>query len=92
MSDADLCDRSAVELAALVRCGELSARTLLEADGILSVLLYSGHEGGMEEMEVVKAWTRGLSTEEFFVRTIESEPARDGRTEGRPELMLVTRI
>jgi amidase len=31
MSDAELCDRSAVELAALVRGGELSARTLLEA-------------------------------------------------------------
>ena len=31
MSEADLCDRTAVELAALVRGGELSARELLEA-------------------------------------------------------------
>ena len=40
---------------------------LLGADGILSVVIYPGHEGGDEEAQAVKVWTKGLDSENYEV-------------------------
>ncbi|MEF8796262.1 MAG: class I SAM-dependent methyltransferase [Salinivenus sp.] len=37
-----------------------AAMRLLRPDGVLTVVLYSGHEGGPEEVEAVEAWAEAL--------------------------------
>lgn len=38
---------------------------LLRPGGVLTIVLYTGHEGGAEEAEAVEAWAEGLAQEEF---------------------------
>ncbi|GFO68330.1 rRNA methyltransferase [Geomonas limicola] len=61
--------------AALVTVAEKSvaaleqAAGLLKPGGILTVALYTGHEGGPEEAGAVESWAAGLSPREFNVWT-----------------------
>lgn len=43
------------------------ARTLLVPGGAISVLAYTGHPGGRDEAEAVKAWATGLSNDFYEV-------------------------
>jgi tRNA G37 N-methylase Trm5 len=44
-----------------------SAVSLLSKQGIVSILAYTGHTGGREEAERVKAWVMSLSKSQFDV-------------------------
>ncbi len=46
------------------------ARTLLTSGGAISVLAYTGHPGGREEAEAVKAWAMKLSPDFYDVRAV----------------------
>ena len=37
----------------------------LEGDGILTVVVYPGHEGGRQEAELVERWMVGLPSDRF---------------------------
>lgn len=41
--------------------------SLLANHGLISLLAYTGHAGGMEEYTAVKAWAKSLNTEEYKV-------------------------
>ena len=43
------------------------ATSLLSEGGVLTVVCYSGHTGGMEETEAVLGWAEGLAQERFRV-------------------------
>lgn len=73
---------SATTLAALQQ-----ALHLLAPGGLLSVMAYTGHPGGREEAEVVKAWTRGLAQPPWHV-AIHCPPESGGRA---PEWSLIMR-
>ena len=64
------------------------AAQLLQEGGRISVLAYTGHAGGREEAESVKAWARALSPVSFSVR-IETLP---GTSTSAPELILIERL
>jgi len=63
------------------------ARDLLAPGGAISVLAYTGHPGGREEAEAVKAWAMGLSAE-YYDAQIEVPPSVSGSA---PEWILVRR-
>jgi hypothetical protein len=46
-----------------------SALTLLRVGGVLTAVLYPGHEGGAEESNAVEAWAAALPQERFQVLT-----------------------
>lgn len=58
---------------------------LLAPEGRISVLAYTGHPGGREEAEAVKAWAGRLDKARFQVEIEVPQRA------GAPELILVTR-
>lgn len=63
------------------------ARELLAPGGALSVLAYTGHPGGRDEAEAVKAWAQSLS-DEFYEVTVTVPPSVSGSA---PEWLLVRR-
>lgn len=70
-------------LAALQQSAEL-----LAPGGAVSVLAYTGHPGGREEAEEVKAWARALSPDYYRVE-LEVPPSLSGSA---PEWILVRRL
>lgn len=69
--------RQAIEQAAL----------LLKAGGLLTIMAYTGHDGGMAESQVVESFVTQLRQDEFQFEIIESETgSRSG-----PRLFLVRR-
>ena len=61
------------------------ALLFLAPGGLLSVMAYTGHPGGREEAEAVKAWAYGLAGPPWHV-TVQSPPGT-----GAPEWILVMR-
>lgn len=41
------------------------ALEILAVDGILSVIMYPGHEEGKKELELILSWARGLNSKEY---------------------------
>jgi len=44
-----------------------SVITVLETPGIISILAYTGHDGGREETDAIKAWANSLSKTDYRV-------------------------
>lgn len=65
----------------------LQATELLRPEGLLTILAYSGHDGGASETESIAQLLEGVPAERFEHATIESRP---GRTPG-PRLFVVRR-
>jgi len=63
------------------------ARTLLAPGGAISVLAYTGHPGGREEAEAVKAWVAGLSAD-FYEVAVTVPPSKGAVA---PEWVLISR-
>lgn len=63
------------------------ARELLAPGGGISILAYTGHPGGREEAEAVKAWAQALSRD-FYTVQIEVPESLSGSA---PEWVLVRR-
>lgn len=63
------------------------ARSFLAPGGAVSVLAYTGHPGGREEAEAVKAWAAALSPE-FYDVTVTVPPSKHGNA---PEWVWVRR-
>lgn len=74
--------RYATTLAALEQ-----ARELLAPGGAISVLAYTGHAGGREEAEAVKAWARSLAAD-YYAVSVTVPPSLGGNA---PEWILVRR-
>lgn len=64
------------------------ARELLAPGGVISVLAYTGHPGGRDEAEVVKAWARSLAPDYYRVR-ISVPPSESGTA---PEWVWIERV
>ncbi len=80
-------DRSIVTHPESTRTAITAATEILRPGGLVTILAYTGHGGGANEAEVVESVLKSLSTTEFEVTQIESQP---GRTPG-PRLFLVKR-
>jgi len=63
------------------------SRSLLAPGGAISVLAYTGHPGGREEAEAVKAWATGLS-HDFYEVAVTVPPNQHGNA---PEWVWVRR-
>ena len=50
-----------------------AALGLLRTAGVMTVVAYTGHEGGFEEAESVSRFLSGLSTNEYTTRIVKSE-------------------
>jgi len=57
----------------------------LQAPGIISVLAYTGHAGGAEETEAVKAWAQGLNKGKYCVSITVPTTLRNSP----PELIII---
>ncbi len=78
-------DKSFLTEPETTRSAILSALCLLRAEGVLSVLAYTGHPGGLEEAAEVMQLFQSLSPEEFTVEIhIPNRPQA-------PQLFVVTR-
>ncbi len=62
--------------------------SLLAPGGVLSLLAYTGHPGGREEAELVKAWAASLPHDLFTV-SLTVPPSERG---GAPEWIMVQRL
>ena len=56
-----------------------SCLSILDSPGIISVIAYTGHPGGREETEAVKAWANNLNTADYSItieipKTLKSSP------------------
>jgi len=65
-----------------------SVITVLETPGIISILAYTGHDGGREETEAIKAWAHDLSKTDYRV-TIQIPKLTKNSP---PELILIEAI
>jgi len=65
-----------------------SALSLLAPGGLISLLAYTGHPGGREEAELVKAWAGSLPQDLFSV-SITVPPSEGGSA---PEWVVVQRL
>lgn len=63
------------------------ARTMLVPGGVISVLAYTGHPGGRDEAEAVKAWAATLSLDYYDVRVVIPQ----GVSDSAPEWLLISR-
>lgn len=61
---------------------------LLAPGGILLIAVYTGHEGGMEEWDVVRGWSSGLEPRSFNVW----QARQLNRSEAAPFVVLVEKI
>lgn len=64
------------------------ALALIREGGVVTVLAYTGHDGGASEAQAVADSLDRLDRNQFEVRTVESQP---GRTSG-PRMFLITRL
>ena len=65
-----------------------SVITVLQTPGIISILAYTGHDGGREETEAIKAWAHDLSKTNYRV-TIQIPKLTKNSP---PELILIEAI
>ena len=65
-----------------------SAAMLLKGDGVITILVYTGHEGGTLEAEAIESVLRALPSGQFTTEVIESQP---GRQSG-PRLFILRRL
>ena len=72
-------------LPATTVAGLEAALGLLSPGGVVTVVVYPGHEGGAEEAEAVEEWVRGLDEGRFRVL----ENGRKGAEAGEPYLVAV---
>jgi hypothetical protein len=63
------------------------AREMLAPGGVISVLAYTGHPGGREEAEAVKAWSATLTPDYYNVRVVIPQ----GLSGSAPEWLLLSR-
>ena len=80
-------DKQVVTSAESTRKGILQAVTLLRPGGVLTVLAYTGHDGGNDEADAVAEVLGGLPKEQFVMTKIESQL---GKTSG-PRMFHVKR-
>lgn len=66
-----------------------AAAALLRPDGVLTCVVYPGHEGGGEEAEAVEAWAAALDLERFHAITYRTVNV-SGRS-GRPPYLIAVR-
>jgi len=66
----------------------LAARDLLRTGGVMSILAYTGHDGGQAEADIAESAIDSFPSSEFQITKVESAP---GRTSG-PRLFLVKRL
>jgi hypothetical protein len=59
----------------------------LRLDGLMTVMAYTGHDGGADEATVVDDLLKQLSTTEFSVSRIDSQPGKSAA----PVLFLITK-
>ena len=81
-------DKAVVTNVDSTRDGLLQAVSLLRPGGVVTVLAYTGHGGGVAEASAVEEVLGKLPNREFDVTSVESQP---GRTSG-PRLFLVKRL
>lgn len=62
--------------------------SLLAPGGVISLLAYTGHPGGREEAELVKAWAAGLP-QDLFAVSLAVPPSEQGNA---PEWLVVRRL
>ncbi len=65
-----------------------SVITVLETPGIISILAYTGHDGGREETEAIKAWAHTLSKTDYRVSIQVPKLTKNSP----PELILIETI
>lgn len=80
-------DRSMITRPDTTRAGVLAALRVLRPGGRLSVVVYTGHRGSLEESEAVAGLMASLSLDEFMVQKM---TFWNSRVES-PELYFVTR-
>lgn len=61
------------------------AASLITENGLLSIMLYSGHPGGQNECEAVKTWCKSLDKNDFKSELIRPET----KSPNPPELLLI---
>ncbi|MES0371871.1 MAG: class I SAM-dependent methyltransferase [Mariprofundaceae bacterium] len=64
------------------------ALNLLSKDGIISILAYTGHPGGMEECNAVKRWAKNLPAAAYKTSIINLLPDH----KSPPEWFLISRV
>ncbi|MBT8401473.1 MAG: class I SAM-dependent methyltransferase, partial [Rhodothermia bacterium] len=65
-----------------------AASKWLMPNGLISVVAYTGHDGGREEAEAVRDWTAGLPADEFSVM----RPQGGFSGNRTPELTIIRRL
>ena len=60
-------DKSCITRPDTTRRALAAATTLLKSGGLITVVLYTGHDGGREEAEAVRAWAEKLDDREWGV-------------------------
>lgn len=65
-----------------------SALELLAPGGCITIAVYTGHEGGLEEAAAIRNWLQGLSQLTFDVELILS----DTPSEDAPELFIINKV
>ncbi len=81
-------DKQVVTTCDSTRNGIRQAVSLLRPGGVVTILAYTGHDGGVSEARVVEEVLKELPEREFEMGTFESQP---GRRSG-PRLFLVKRL
>ncbi len=81
-------DKNVVTKSTSTRNAILQAVSLLRPGGIVTILAYTGHDGGEAEARTVEEVLASLPTQEVRITTIESQP---GRTSG-PRLFIAKRL
>jgi Putative rRNA methylase len=81
-------DKSVVTQASSTVAALASASQLLVDGGLITVLAYPGHEGGLTETEQVKAWCIALDQGQFQVKLYENHPDKPSA----PKLFAVSKI
>ncbi|MFP4698148.1 MAG: class I SAM-dependent methyltransferase [Eubacteriales bacterium] len=64
------------------------ALELLKENGIISVVCYYGHDGGIKEKEAVEEYIKGLNTNKYEVISIRN----DNRIHNSPILFLIKKV
>lgn len=81
-------DKSVITRAESSGEGVFKAAALLKLGGIMTVLAYTGHDGGQSEADRIASILAAFPADEFEIKTVESQP---GRSVG-PRLFHVKRL
>jgi predicted methyltransferase len=69
-------DHARITQAATSRAAMKSAWQLLQPGGCVSVVAYTGHDGGRSERDAVAEWMRGKADSGHLLKTIIADPAK----------------